>query len=110
MRSPDEIYQEIESDRTLRESEIRLIENIAARTENEAERDMLRRSLVLLTYAHLEGFCKFALTAYTSTINAMRLSCREAITALVAASLGRVFAALRDPNCKRPIFGRKLPE
>ena len=110
MRSPDEVYQDIESDRSLREGETRLIENIATRTENEAERNMLRRSLVLLTYAHLEGFCKFSLIAYTSAINALKLSCRDATTALVAASLGKVFAALRDVNSKHPEFGRKLPD
>jgi hypothetical protein len=110
MPSPDEVYQDIEIDRSLRENEIRLIENIAARTENEIERNMLRRSLVLLTYAHLEGSCKFSLSAYAAAINGLALPCREAATALVAATLGRVFAALRDLNTKHPDFSRVLPE
>jgi hypothetical protein len=110
MPSPEAVYQDIEIDRSLRENEIRLIENIAARTENEIERNMLRRSLVLLTYAHLEGSCKFSLGAYAAAINALALPCGEAATALVAATLGRIFAALRDLNTKHPDFGRALPE
>src|SRR5437764_7329718 len=89
MRPPDDVFQDIENDRALRENEIRLIENIATRTGNDAERDMLRRSLVLLTYAHLEGSCKFSLSAYAGAINGLALPCREAATALVAASLSR---------------------
>src|SRR5438067_10161708 len=44
------------------------IENVIARSQSDEEQAMLRRSLVLLTYAHLEGFCKFALMAYASAI------------------------------------------
>jgi hypothetical protein len=109
MPSPDEVYQDIEIDRARRENEIRLIENFAARTENEAERNMLRRSLVLLIYAHLEGACKFSLSAYAAAINGLALPCREAAAALVAASLGRVFAALRDINSRHPELARQLP-
>ncbi len=71
---------------------------------------MLRRSLVLLIYAHLEGSCKFSLNAYVSTINGLAIPCREAIAALVAASLSRVFAALRDINSRHPDLGRELPD
>jgi hypothetical protein len=35
MPSAEEVYQDIEIDRSRRENEIRLIENIAARTEND---------------------------------------------------------------------------
>src|SRR6266550_2505187 len=89
MRSPEEVFEDIENDRAHREREIRLIENIAARTESESEANMLRGSLVLLTYAHFEGFCKFALLSYASAINALGLSCRDATTPLVAASRPR---------------------
>jgi MAE_28990/MAE_18760-like HEPN len=110
MRSPEEVYEDIENDRGQREREIRLIENIAARTDDGAEREMLRRSLILLTYAHFEGFCKFALLAYASAVNALGLPCRDACTPLVAATLGKVFAALRDANSKHEVFARSLPD
>src|SRR5262249_40786788 len=89
-------------------SEIKLIEKVAARIESAEERDMLSRSLILLTYAHFEGFCKFALTAYTSAINALDLPCREACTPLVAATLSKILGALRDGNRKHQEF-RALP-
>lgn len=110
MRSLEQVHEDIEKDRAIREGEIRLIENIAARTDNEAEAGMLRRSLILLAYAHFEGFCKFALLAYASAINAIGLPCREACTPLVAATLSKVFAALRDVNNKHEAFAYGLPD
>jgi hypothetical protein len=110
MRSPEDVFQDLESDRSQREAELRLIENFATRSTVDAERGMLLRSLALLTYAHLEGFCKFALLAYVGAVNALRLPCKDAHPSVVAASLGRVFAALRDVNSKHPEFGGKLPE
>ena len=110
MRSPADVFQDLEGDRLQREAELRLLENIAARTGAEPERNMLFRSIVLLIYAHLEGFCKFALLAYVGAINAVGLRCREASSAVVAASLGNVFAALRDLNSKHPEFNRALPD
>lgn len=109
MRSPDDVFQDLESDRLQREAELRLIENIAVRTEVEAERNMLFRSMALLTYAHLEGFCKFALSAYAGAINALALPCRDAALPVLAASLGDVFTALRNPNSKAPEFRNGLP-
>ena len=66
MHSADDVFQDLEGDRDQREAEIRLLENIAARSSSDLERNMLSRSLALLIYAHLEGFCKFALLAYYS--------------------------------------------
>ncbi len=68
MRSPEDVFQELEEDRAVRESEIRLIENFISRSSPETEKVMLRRTLVLLTYAHLEGFCKFSLMAYAAAV------------------------------------------
>jgi hypothetical protein len=110
MRSPDDVFQDLEADRLQREAELRLIENFAARTDVEAERNMLFRSLALLTYAHLEGFCKFALLAYAGAVNALALPCRDAAFPVLAASLGDVFAALRNPNSKAPEFRSGLPD
>jgi hypothetical protein len=83
MPSPDEVFQQIEADRAIREREIRLIDNAARRTRSAYERDMLFRTSVLLTYAHLEGFCKFSLSVYVSAINSLKLSCAVASYALV---------------------------
>lgn len=106
MRSAEQIFEELEEDRASREGEIRLIENVIARSDNDDEKNMLRRSLVLLTYAHLEGFCKFALTAYASAINSLHLPCKDASVPLVALTLAKIFVALRDLKSKHPEFSK----
>jgi hypothetical protein len=63
-----------------------------------------------LTYAHLEGFSKFALMAYAASVNALRLPCQDASTPLVALTLSNVFAALRDMNSKHPEFSRLVED
>jgi len=110
MSSAEEVFRQIETDRAVREREVRLVGNAARNASTAAERDMLLRTSVLLTYAHLEGFCKFALTAYASAINAMKLPCKEASIALVAASLTKLFGALRHPQSKHYFFIRVLPD
>lgn len=110
MHSPEEVFQEIESDRAVREAELRLIENLLAKTPDEVERKMLRRSLVLLAYSHVEGFCKFSLITYVRAVNSLNLPCARATPPLVALTLSRVFAALRDVNSKHQYFARSLSE
>ncbi|MGO4712103.1 MAE_28990/MAE_18760 family HEPN-like nuclease [Bradyrhizobium sp. 2TAF24] len=106
MHSPEQTYEELEDDRASREREIRLIENTIAKSSNEQEQNMLRRSLVLLAYAHLEGFVKFSLAAYAGAVNSLQLQCKDASTPLVALTLSRAFSALRDANSKHPEFSR----
>lgn len=110
MRSPDDVFQDLESDRNQRESEIRLVENLAAQAGTDQERGMLLRSLVLLMYAHLEGFCKFALLAYSGAVNSLRIPCKEAAFPVLAASLGDILAALRNLDSKAPEFRTVLPD
>lgn len=110
MSSPDDVFRQMEGDRSVREREIRLVGNVARKAASQPEREMLFRTSVLLTYAHLEGFCKFALTAYVSAINALNLSCNEASHAIAAASLTELFGALRHPQTKHEFFANELPE
>lgn len=105
----EKAFEDIERDRASREAEVRLIERFYAQAEAQEERAMLARSLVLLAYAHLEGFTKSALTTYAEAINGLKLPCRDAALPLVAATLKRLFVALRDVNTKDPLF-RDLPD
>lgn len=109
MRSPEDILAELESDIGVREEEIRLIQNLADEATTDKQSKMLRRSLVLLAYAHFEGFCRFALLSYSSAINAMKLPCKDACTPLVSSSLKRVFMALRNVDNKHAELDRLLP-
>ena len=108
MRSAESVFQDIENDRLGREAEVRLIERFLSEASTDDERRTLRRSLILLSYAHFEGFCKFSLTAYLSAINSFGLKCNEVSVPLVAAALTKVFDALRDDNKKHDLFRDKL--
>lgn len=110
MRSADDIFADLEADRLQREAELRLMDNLLSAVSVPAEQDMLRRSIVVLTYSHFEGFCKFALLTYAGTVNAKGLPCKDAAIPLVALTLTRVFSALREGNSKHPYFSRKLPD
>jgi hypothetical protein len=110
MPSPEAVFEAIEADRAQREYEVRLIENIIQLSKGERERESLRRSLTMLTYAHLEGFCKFSLLAYKSAVNAANVACSDATTPIVAATLSSLLAALRDVNMKDPAFKKNLPD
>jgi hypothetical protein len=110
MPSPEEVFEAIEADREQREFEIRLIDNMAQLADTSREKEALHRSLTLIAYAHLEGFCKFSLSAYKDAINSLKVPCSDAIIPLVAASLSAVFGALRDQNSKDPLFKKQLPE
>src|SRR5688572_11363119 len=105
----ESIFAQIEADRLVRETEIRLLQN-KARTASLRESPALRRSAVLLTYAHFEGFCKFSLGAYAAGINGLKLMCRDASYALVASTMSRAFADMRDVHKKSAIFARSLPD
>jgi len=110
MRSLEDFLSELESDRLDRESELRLVENLASRAASDEEAQMLRRSLILLAYAHLEGFCKFALFLYAGAINAESLPCSAATIPVMSASLREIFSALRNVQSKSPEFRRGAPD
>lgn len=110
MRSVEEVVGDLESDRLSRDGELRLIGRLAETCTTDSERAMLRRSLVLLTYSHLEGFCRFAISTYVSALNSLGLSCEAANAAIAAASMTKIFKALRDTNHKHPLFKKALAD
>ncbi len=105
-----ELLAELEEDQRWREQEIRFFQNRGSRIRSEEEQDLFRRAVILLLYAHFEGFCKFALTLYATTVNREKIRCGEANYAIAAASLADLFKALRDPNKKCPEFRHALPD
>ena len=75
-----------------------------------ADRKKYRRAAVVLLYAHLEGFCVFALRHFARAINDEAIQVKDASFAVAAAGCADVFAALRDPNTKCSLFRNTLPE
>ena len=101
---------ELEADRAWREQEIRTFQNRGSTIGDEEELKRYRRALVLLLYAHYEGFCKFAFTLYATAINSSGISCGDCVRSLAAASLNDMFRNLRNPQKKCDLFRRELPD
>jgi len=104
-----QVWAEIEEDFTWRQDELRFFQNLLGNIDSEVEQERFRRALVLLLYAHFEGFCKFALTLYVDCVNKSGITCAEATFAIAAASLSDLFKALRNPEMKIPEFRHALP-
>lgn len=108
MSVPD-AWAEIEKDFAWRIDELRFFKNRLSSISLPTDQDRFRRALVLLLYAHFEGFCRFAFTLYVNAINRTGINCAQANSAIAAASLSDLFKALRDPQKKIPEFCRILP-
>jgi hypothetical protein len=107
--STETFWAEIEAEQAWREAEIRFLQNQLALLEEEEARDRFRRTLIVMLYSHLEGFCKFAFGLYVRGINEAQIKCAEATFAIAAASLADLFDALRDSGKKCEEFRNQLP-
>lgn len=84
---------------------------LATQIENvhEAQRDQFRRFLIVMLYAHFEGFTKVVLLQYITEINSARIDCRKANAGLVAGAWHKEFVGL-DSGAKSPFFRNVLPD
>ena len=101
---------QIESERDWREEEIRFLDNTQRAMESEDDRKKIRRSILCIVYAHIEGFVQFAFSLYIDEINKKGLKCSEVKPVIAAATLHREFLALNDKNKKSPVFRKVLPD
>jgi hypothetical protein len=106
----EQLRAEMESNHALRQDEILQFQNQVELAPSGRDKDRLRRALVLLLYAHYEGFVKFALSVYVNAINASRFRCSEVNSALAAASMGAVFHGLRNPQPVSGLFRGQVPD
>ncbi len=104
-----EVRAEIELEREWREAELRLLKNRIAELRNENERDVARKALVVMLYAHFEGLTKALLIIYVNALNKLGIKLAQVHSALAACALSELFKALRNPNSKCKIFARQLP-
>jgi len=104
------IRAELEEEQTWRRDEIRFLRNQIANLQSDTERDMYRRSLVVMLYAHYEGFCKAALLQYVRVVNAAGLTCGDATPAIVASSWIEIFRGIENTQSKSAFFKAKLPD
>ncbi|MGA2880937.1 MAG: MAE_28990/MAE_18760 family HEPN-like nuclease [Bryobacteraceae bacterium] len=109
MNLPD-LSAQLESELAWRQEEIRFFQNRGTMLLKADEQDQYRRALVLILYAHFEGFCKFAFDLYRTAINGEQVACNEASPAIAAAGWAKLFKELRDPSTKCAEFKHALPD
>jgi hypothetical protein len=104
------IRAELEEEQTWRRDEIRFLHNQIANMQNDKEKDTYRRSLVVMLYAHYEGFCKAALLQYVRAVNDANLFCKDATTSIIATSWMNIFKEIESADVKSKIFRAQLPD
>lgn len=104
------IRAELENERTWRQDEIRFLMNRLADLDKDDDRNRYRRAVLLLLYAHFEGFCKTALLIFVRAINKESLSCDAVQPELVAAACRPILRSLADPNSKSELFRKGAPD
>jgi hypothetical protein len=105
-----DLSAQLESELAWRQDEIRFFQNRGTVLPKPDEQDQYRRAVVLVLYAHFEGFCKFAFDLYRTAINGEQVACGEASPAIAAAGWAKLFKELRDPNTKCSEFKHTLPD
>lgn len=104
------LWEEIEAEQTWRTDEIRFLQNQLELIADEDDKDRFRRAVILMLYAHFEGFCKFSFDLYITAINEEGILCKDANFSIVAGSLSDLFKALRNPDSKSTVFRNSLPD
>lgn len=105
-----DVRAQLEVELAWRLDELRLLQNQVGLISSESDRDRYRKMLVLMLYAHFEGFCKEAWLLYVDTINRLGVHRLQASDAIAAASMSELFRALEDPQRKCDEFRRPLPD
>ena len=107
--NPADIRAELEDELEWRLEEMRFFKNQLTDLRTESQRDRHRRALVVMLYAHFEGFWSAAFSIYVKAINTEAIFCKDATPSLVAASLFDLFAGLSDHQKKHPFFRSTAP-
>jgi hypothetical protein len=89
---------ELEDEQRIRLQEIAFLENVCASLTADADKDRMRRSMIVMLYSHFEGFAKFALELYRRVVDERELKCCEVQPALATTTLRDLFKAFRSPD------------
>jgi hypothetical protein len=87
----------LEQEATWRDEELRLMRNALAGQGLGEEDATYCRTLLVMTYAHLEGFVKQALSVYVGMLNAESYTCGQLVEPLAASTLAVQMKLMRNP-------------
>jgi len=90
------LARELEMDLEWRFHEVDVIRRKHSQCANDAERKIIVKCLVLVLYAHWEGFVRHALTLYVEALSRTGVRRRDLVDALVARSLQATLNRLSD--------------
>lgn len=108
--TPDNFYEQLEIERFWREEEIRGMNNSISRSGSDVDKNRMRRALICLLYAHIEGFVRFSFGLYIDAINNMNLECGQVKSVLAAAVYYVDFMKINNPDAKNKLFKKTLPD
>lgn len=77
---------------------------------NETKRDKYRKSMILMLYAHFEGFTKIALQTYIQYLNELEIKVDNVNSNLQASHMQKEFNAYDNLDKKNRFFKKPLPE
>lgn len=106
----DTVWAQLESDMAWRQAEIRALKNLHTATIKESDRMHIRRAMLVMLYAHTEGFCKNTFTTYVSAINQAKVCCSDVIEEIAAGAFNEIFHALQYGDRKRKVFHKPPPD
>ncbi|MEV0879440.1 MAE_28990/MAE_18760 family HEPN-like nuclease [Micromonospora echinofusca] len=92
------VRADLENELSWRRDEIRNLRNLGGLEADGPQRACRRRALLVLLYAHMEGFVKFALEQYAQAINFAQLSVKEVKSVISAAALSQSFKSYRSTD------------
>lgn len=104
----DELRASLETELAWRQEELAFFKNILNYLSDD-DKDVYRKSLVLMLYSHMEGYVKISLQIYVQFINSLVKSRKEFVSELKASGLHQEFLAYENLDRKCQIFKRKLP-
>lgn len=106
-----ELREEMEIELTWRSNELRMLKNTSSHIIKEEEKSKYRKSLIVMLYAHFEGFSKTCFLTYIKYINSLQLKRIEVKDRpeLIASSMNKIFKKYDDKDRKNDFFRRKSP-
>jgi len=109
MNAADFRFQ-LERDLTWRQEEMRLLRNQINHLKTKKDKKIYCKSLVVMLYAHFEGFCKTAFLTYVDVINNEGINLSKVNQYIAAASLEDVILAVGNPDKKCDFFSDSWPK
>ncbi|WP_422017135.1 MAE_28990/MAE_18760 family HEPN-like nuclease [Reyranella sp.] len=107
--TPDEFRGQLEAEFSWRQQELLSLQNLRAKLEADEPEEVLNKSLLLMLYAHYEGFVKFCFDHYARVIGEVGPRAGDVSYALAAAAMAEIFHLLRDSTKKSALFRNELP-